>query len=140
MKRRCTRCGIEKPLEAFAPRKDGTLKRASRCRVCHALGTAELRLRNPAYGEGIRLKAKIRRFGPNANEIYDALRAKQNGCCAVCGKPESAKRNLAIDHDHETGVIRGLLCVSCNTLIGRLEANEKLLPLVLAYLKRSGEN
>lgn len=52
---------------------------------------------------------------------YDRLLADQGGGCAVCGKtPEEEGRNLAVDHDHATGAIRGLLCGFCNhRLVGR---------------------
>lgn len=46
-------------------------------------------------------------------EHYDRLLANQNGVCAICGKPQNG-RHLAVDHDHETGIVRGLLCVHCN--------------------------
>lgn len=51
----------------------------------------------------------------------------QDGMCALCGKPESVKRNgrvvrLAVDHCHETGRVRGLLCFGCNVSIGRIGA------------------
>lgn len=44
---------------------------------------------------------------------YDQLLTKQNGVCAICGRPPKTRR-LDIDHDHKTGAIRGLLCVRCN--------------------------
>lgn len=44
---------------------------------------------------------------------YDRLLTKQNGVCAICGRPPKT-RKLHIDHDHKTGRIRGLLCVRCN--------------------------
>lgn len=52
---------------------------------------------------------------------YNSLLKKQGNCCAICGKNKTQeKRNLAVDHDHKTGRIRGLLCSFCNQrLIGR---------------------
>ena len=44
---------------------------------------------------------------------YDSMLSKQNGVCAICGRPPKTRR-LDIDHDHKTGAIRGLLCVRCN--------------------------
>ena len=58
---------------------------------------------------------------------YDAMLAAQGGACAICRKPETevggkrgcvTVKRLAVDHDHETGHIRGLLCRRCNTALG----------------------
>lgn len=49
---------------------------------------------------------------------YEALRIKQAGHCAICGAHESSlSRALAVDHDHKTGKIRGLLCQTCNSQV-----------------------
>jgi Recombination endonuclease VII len=46
---------------------------------------------------------------------YQSLLDKQNGGCAICGKtPEQERKNLAVDHNHVTGEVRGLLCFHCN--------------------------
>lgn len=59
----------------------------------------------------------------NYNELFKQFSDLQNGCCAICGKTEEAEgRRLALDHDHETGVVRGLLCLSCNQALGWYEA------------------
>jgi hypothetical protein len=57
-----------------------------------------------------------------SQEQYEELLASQEGCCAVCGKtPEEEGKNLAVDHDHATGEIYGILCTLCNkNLIGRI--------------------
>jgi hypothetical protein len=53
-------------------------------------------------------------------EQYDKMFEKQNGLCAICGRPQNSK-TLAVDHNHNTGKIRGLLCSSCNTALGYIE-------------------
>lgn len=45
---------------------------------------------------------------------YDAILAAQDGGCAICGRPPREGKRLAVDHDHKTGYIRGLLCFVCN--------------------------
>ena len=55
-------------------------------------------------------------------EDYEQMFLEQNGCCAMCGQHESKfRRNLCVDHDHETGRVRGLLCDVCNLRLGYLE-------------------
>jgi hypothetical protein len=48
---------------------------------------------------------------------YDALLRQQEGRCAVCLR-EPGSRRLAVDHDHDTGSVRGLLCFKCNRAVG----------------------
>ena len=61
---------------------------------------------------------------------------EQNGVCAICGSPEVSDRNsnLCVDHDHETGKIRGLLCNKCNRGLGYFLDNPKILKNALKYL------
>lgn len=57
-------------------------------------------------------------------EQYNKLLAAQNGICVLCGKKDAYKnkgRNLFVDHNHQTNVVRGLLCSRCNTMIGHIE-------------------
>lgn len=60
-------------------------------------------------------------------ENYDEMFAVQNGLCAICDQPETAKGkvNLGVDHDHTTGRVRGLLCVSCNRSLGYWEEGKR---------------
>ena len=82
----------------------------------------EWRQRNP---EKVR-EASWRSYGIiNKNKFpfvvtdYDKLYKIQNGKCAICGRHQSNFKNaLSVDHDHKTGIVRGLLCVSCNRTLG----------------------
>lgn len=73
---------------------------------------------------------------------YQQLYTSQNGVCAICSKPETElNRNkktkaLAVDHDHQTGKIRGLLCSRCNTSIGKFDENADLLRTAADYLEK----
>lgn len=58
-------------------------------------------------------------------EDYENLLTKQNNVCAICQQSKLLKRKLNIDHDHNTGKIRGLLCTSCNGKLGWYEQNKK---------------
>jgi hypothetical protein len=64
---------------------------------------------------------------------YSDLFQKQNGVCAICGTPGGKKR-LCVDHDHQTGKVRGLLCDNCNVGIGRLKDNSELCHRASLYL------
>lgn len=50
-------------------------------------------------------------------EDYDTIVAYQGGGCGICGKPPKPGKSLAIDHDHQTGYVRGALCFFCNRRI-----------------------
>lgn len=65
----------------------------------------------------------------------------QNGGCAICGSPETrivkgTLNSLVVDHNHETGVIRGLLCALCNTALGKFHDDPDLLRRAAEYLER----
>lgn len=73
---------------------------------------------------------------------YQEMLREQGGVCAVCAQPERAPdgasgkiRDLAIDHDHGTGMIRALLCSNCNRGIGLFNDNPKLLAKAAEYLE-----
>jgi len=79
------------------------------------------------------------RYGISVEE-YEAIFAKQNGVCAICEKPENLTKDgklhaLAVDHNHETLQVRGLLCMNCNTRLGYFEGKNILVKL-MAYLMR----
>jgi hypothetical protein len=67
-------------------------------------------------------------------EAWDALLAKQNGACAICKKDLRDDVMTVVDHDHETGAVRGILCRTCNLGLGHLKDNPELLRAALAYL------
>lgn len=68
-------------------------------------------------------------------EEYERRLAEQNHRCAVCFREaKNFKRNLAVDHDHETGAVRGLLCGPCNSSLGLLQESPGIICLLLGYL------
>ena len=67
----------------------------------------------------------LRKYGITP-EQYAQMLLDQGGVCAICGLPETRILHgqvcqLCVDHDHETGEVRGLLCFMCNTTLGKLE-------------------
>ena len=71
-------------------------------------------------------------------EDYNEAFAEQEGGCAICGTHQSelAKR-LYVDHDHDTGKFRGLLCPPCNTGLGQFRDNTELLANAISYLEEN---
>ena len=75
------------------------------------------------------------------------MHERQRGLCGICQRPETvvAGRHgktplrLAVDHDHVTGVVRGLLCSSCNQGIGYFKHDPALLEAAIAYLRTTPE-
>lgn len=67
---------------------------------------------------------------------YDLMLNNQSGVCKICGRPPKSKR-LAVDHDHETGEIRGLLCGPCNTALGHVELTSNFSRKALIYLEEN---
>lgn len=66
-------------------------------------------------------------------EQYDAMLASQGGKCKGCNRPPTKKR-LAVDHDHRTGRVRGLLCWACNRALGYLRDNAQTARNLAEYL------
>lgn len=78
----------------------------------------------------------LRRYGLGIAE-YDELLATQNGGCAICGdKPDPV---LHVDHCHDTGRVRGLLCKRCNPMIGLAREDPKILHSAADYLNKSSK-
>ncbi len=80
--------------------------------------------------------ARLRKFGIT-EEDFSQLMKRQKGVCAICKAfPGGRWKILAVDHDHKTGKVRGLLCMTCNTMLGRLERRFKA---ILTYLNQNAE-
>jgi hypothetical protein len=70
-------------------------------------------------------------------EDYNIMFEKQDGCCAICKKHQTeVSRALSVDHCHETGKVRGLLCHTCNSAIGKFYDNVSLLENAINYLNK----
>ena len=68
---------------------------------------------------------------------YIELFERQDGKCAICGtdKPDLKGKNFRVDHDHETGKVRGLLCHNCNVSVGLMKESPSLLRKAAEYLE-----
>ena len=90
---------------------------------------------NPEKHELSHLKNRLKKeYGLTLEEYY-AMRDKQNGCCALCGKNEAEiDRRLDVDHDHVTGKVRGLLCGRCNKALGLFDDKANVLLKASSYV------
>ena len=66
---------------------------------------------------------------------FNAMVEAQDGVCAICGGPPQKRERLCVDHDHDTGAIRALLCGQCNSGIGLLGDDPARLEAAIAYLR-----
>jgi len=119
--KKCTRCDTWKPLPEFyqdSSAKDG---RASQCAEC--------------IKHQVRWQKLLVKFGITP-EQYAQLLVEQEHVCAICKGSDSSGRALAVDHDHTTGEIRGLLCSRCNPGLGQFQDDPTLLQAAIDYLRR----
>lgn len=83
----------------------------------------------------------LRKYDGLTPEQFAEKLREQNGVCAICKRPETAidrgrVRELSVDHNHSTGIVRSLLCFRCNTVIGKMEENEILFQAAADYLRQ----
>lgn len=133
----CLACGVSQPSEAFRQKRP-------KCRACER---AECRAwsRNNREKRNARLR-RWRRANPDKAKAYDRrgrlkkaygitpeqatkLLESNAGLCWICNDQKST----CIDHDHKTGAVRGALCLSCNTFLGRIEKNPRILSALRSY-------
>ena len=141
-KKTCCRCGEDKWLQEFYPRpvtesRDG---REGHCIACKKAWTSAWIAANPERNVIEVRKRHLKRYRITI-ERYDELLAAQSGLCACCDVHVSTVRHgvLDVDHDHATGIVRGLLCNPCNLGIGRLGDTLEGVERALAYLQRADD-
>lgn len=134
----CPRCSRRLPRSAFPTRPNGFT--ASYCVPCgREYNAARQRAwvaRHPEYrpNPADQRVVKLRyRYGIEP-EQYDALTAAQSGGCAVCGARPKGGEHLHVDHDHESGSVRGLLCPSCNKGLGHFQDDAERMRAAIRYL------
>lgn len=119
----CRRCQLSLPLDAFELVKDLSkpdgLRRTTTCDACVERRETDRKLR-ARYGITL--------------EQYEALSDAQGGVCAVCRQPPGDKA-LAVDHDHRTGLVRGLLCIFDNHRLLGVTDDPDRLAAAAAYLR-----
>ncbi|MEW6626562.1 MAG: endonuclease VII domain-containing protein [Pseudomonadota bacterium] len=87
-------------------------------------------------------KQQLRLYGLTV-EDYGRLLRTQGGVCAICASPEPGMKRasrLYVDHCHDTGRVRGLLCRACNTMLGCVQDKPELLRAGASYLERADDS
>lgn len=136
----CTKCGVNKSLDQFYKR--GNKGYRTECKLCHSdahkaryLASEEKRV---SHYHAAR-KFTLSKYGLS-QEDYDRMLHEQGGVCKICQKPETwavkgRVVNLCVDHCHDTGKVRGLLCRSCNVCLGKMDHDTYLLSRCIRYLE-----
>jgi hypothetical protein len=99
-----------------------------RCATCHR---EEKKRRKRATWEAYILKT----YGITGAQ-YDLLYSRQGGVCFICRRATGKTKKLAVDHDHATGFVRGLLCSPCNQILGHLRDDWRALDRASVYLRQ----
>ena len=120
----CSLCNTNKSIEEFEIHKSTKDGRRYCCRDCKK--EVAKKYRNPKKARELQFRKKYNITLDERNK----LSKKQNGKCVICGSDEP----LVIDHDHETGKIRGLLCNLCNVGLGSFKDNIDSLNNAIRYL------
>jgi hypothetical protein len=133
----CTKCEALKALDQFGTNKKARDGRSSWCMECSSAYLRE----NPTHHDPASTRTrKLRVKYGITDEGYDRMLAEQDGKCAICGRTgdEVGGRwaRLAVDHDHQTDEVRGLLCSPCNSAIGLLQVQDspEIVMSAAAYL------
>jgi hypothetical protein len=140
----CKDCGQNLPLTEFT--KSGKYIR-SYCRECSNRKCAEYavnnrekrnerlkkwRANNKEAASALDKRRMFRRnYGLTVQQV-EAMKNAQDSKCAICG----VVTKLFVDHCHRTGIVRQMLCCSCNTYLGRIESNPDILSAIHQYLQR----
>lgn len=159
--KRCTKCGVLKPLSEFHRFRRSPDGYKPTCCVCNSISACEWQRKNKEKHRRSRLRysrsekrkttrhilyanssdmrerrrvENLRKFGLTVHD-YEKMFKEQLGVCAICEQPSGSKR-LAVDHDHQTGRIRGLLCAGCNVILGRWKDSPEIAMRAHDYLKR----
>jgi hypothetical protein len=123
--KQCTKCKEEKPRSEFFKRSDRPLGIESICKTCRTIRTPE------------KIKNERRRRYGLTDDAFLCLLSGTNGKCSICFKEfESECSAPFVDHCHESGRVRGLLCRNCNIALGLFRDDVQILSKALGYLEK----
>lgn len=147
----CRKCETIKPLTDFYLVRNGKasgdkLVRKGSCKRCQSDGAAAWQRANPERTKQQKKAWRLRtEYGITLKE-YEARLVAQSGRCAICGLDESRSNlgsgnfMLSVDHCHDSGAVRGLLCNNCNRAIGMLGDSPEILKRAIRYLTEGSDS
>ena len=130
----CSKCKVDKALDQFAKRYDRPIGVRPWCRECQRKIDAEKRKTDAGkkkYRTQLWKQSGIDITYEEYKEKYEALA----GCCEICNEQYPS---LCVDHNHDTGEIRGLLCTSCNLAIEHLKESVENMNNAITYIEYYG--
>ena len=145
---KCSKCKLVKPRTDFYLDKSRATGVTSYCKICkiehRSKRYAAAKSRDKEYYREYYRKNpdKKKQYGLKlyglSLENFNQMRTQQNFCCAICKTHEdNLTRKLFVDHCHATGKVRGLLCQSCNTMIGNAKDSVLVLQAGIKYLSKA---
>lgn len=136
--RKCSACQQELPLNHFSIYAQ-TLRHPY-CKPCMSIANKNNKIKNKDTYEAYRARASqlsrksyLKNNWNMTTDDFNKMLATQENRCAICG---NSPKVLHIDHDHNTGKIRELLCNNCNRGIGHLKESESILISAISYIKK----
>jgi hypothetical protein len=129
--KQCARCSAVKPLDDFHRQPKGPMGRHSWCKPC--ANAYERATRNKQTTPQQRKRWNLMTKYGISMPAFLALMEAQNGLCAICMEPMLRPR---VDHDHKTGIVRGLLCHACNIKLAAIE-DVDYMNRAVRYLKKA---
>lgn len=132
----CNICKETKPLDEFVKRSNRASGRQSYCKKCHNIKSRD------EYSSDRMKDYDLKKLYGISLDDYEQLFNEQEGSCKICSRHISElnhghKKNLCVDHNHDTGKIRGLLCDKCNRGLGLFCDDETMLLKAVDYLKNN---
>jgi hypothetical protein len=139
----CCICEIRKSFDEFYNMNNKGDKKSYRCKICDDLASKKWKNNNTERAKESSRRRTIK-FKYNIElSVYDDMLKRQSGCCAICETSKSTSTygknispHFAIDHDHATGRIRGLLCNNCNRALGLFGDSVVVLKNATKYLSK----
>lgn len=138
----CTTCFQIKELGYFYKRSSSPDQHSPHCKVCDNERRKKWRQNNPVrQQESNRNRQLLKRYGITLDD-YEKMFEEQDKKCGICGTEENysghtgprKEWSFSVDHCHETGKIRGLLCNDCNRALGLFKDSQMLLNKAIAWL------
>lgn len=130
----CSKCGVRKERSKFykdSARNDGI---TAYCKDCKLKINNNWRENNPEEMKQSQRRTRRKSTYGVSSEDYDKMLIDQNNECAICHK--TIGYEASVDHNHDTGQVRGLLCNVCNTGIGMLQDSPSILRAAAEYLEK----